>query len=97
VQLLLQLPLSLLRLVDLFFFLFVELLLLLQTLLDPNSELVFVLGLFIADFISLRAFEIVPDVLRGAELPAYFDLLLDFIGLVLDLDGRLIVVDACKS
>lgn len=96
-QLLLQLALPLLGLVDLLLLLLVELLLLLEALLDPHPQLVLVLGLFVADLVGLRAFEVIPHVLRAAELPSHLDLLLDLLGLVLDLDGGLIVVDSCQA
>lgn len=64
------------ELVDLFLLFLVYLLFGLQALLDPYSQLVLEFGLFIADFVGLRSFEVVSNILGRGELPPHFDLLL---------------------
>lgn len=87
----------LLSLVDLLLLALVELFLLFQTFLDADAHLVFILGLFVADLVGLWSFEVVADVLGGAKLAAYFDLLLHLFSLVLDADGALVILDSCQS
>ena len=96
-QFLLQLPLSFLGLVDLLFFLLIELFLLLQAFLDPHAELILVFGLLVADLIGLWALEVIPDVLGRAELPSDLYLFLYLLGLVLYLYRGFVVVHPCKS